>query len=87
MKKFICLECGHVFDEEDIVRWQESRGEYWGAPCYETVTGCPACRGDYVETYRCSCCDEWIADDYVKIETGERFCNNCFMKFELGEEN
>ena len=46
---FICIECEYVFDEDDIAIWQESRGEYWGTPCYENVSGCPRCKGDYRE--------------------------------------
>ena len=44
---YICLDCGEKFDEP--ASWQESRGEFWGVPCSETVSGCPYCKGDYVE--------------------------------------
>lgn len=42
-----CFDCGYEFDEP--ITWQESRGEFWGAPCYETVCGCPNCKGEYEE--------------------------------------
>ena len=46
--KFHCLECGELFGTPHIVR--ESRGEFWGAPCYEDVGCCPYCGGEYEET-------------------------------------
>lgn len=45
--RFRC-ECGAEFDEPKAV--QESRGEFWGVPCWETMYHCPCC-GD-------SCFDE-----------------------------
>ena len=44
---FICLDCGEIFEEPRKVR--ESRGEFWGAPCYEEWWGCPHCSGAYEE--------------------------------------
>ena len=87
MHKFVCLECGHVFDEDEIVTWQDSRGECWGVPCSEEVGGCPCCLGDFVKTYQCDCCGEWITGEYVKTDDDKRFCENCFCRYELGEEN
>ena len=46
-----CLECGKVFEDDEIAYWQESRGEFWGSPAYETMSGCPHCQGDYEEAY------------------------------------
>lgn len=55
--RFRC-ECGCEFDEPEAV--QESRGEYWGVPCWETMYYCPGC-GD-------SCFDEI---DYSQEEEEE----------------
>lgn len=41
-----CLECDAEFDEP--VRFEESRGEFWGVPCSETMWGCPYCHGEYM---------------------------------------
>ena len=84
---FVCLECGHIFDEDEVYTWKESRGEYWGTPCYEEMAGCPRCKGDYVETYKCDVCGEWINGSYIKLESGERICENCYVTYELGEED
>lgn len=84
---FICLNCKHVFDDEEVSVWQEDRGEYWGTSCYEMVSGCPHCNGDYANTYRCSCCDEWIDGKYIKLESGERICENCYVMHEIRDED
>lgn len=51
MAKYHCLECDREFDEPD--EWEEDRGEFWGVPCSERMSGCPYCRGEYmtVEEY------------------------------------
>lgn len=84
---YCCIECGHIFSEDDVTTWQESRGEYWGTSCSETVSGCPHCKGDYVETHKCDSCGEWIDGAYIKLESGERICQNCYTTYELGDEN
>ena len=86
MRKFICCDCGRIFDEDEVATWKESRGEYWGEPCYETMSGCPSCQCDYVETYECACCGEWIEGSYIKLESGERICENCYTEYNLGDE-
>ena len=85
MSKLICLDCGNVFDECDVAVWYEDRGEYWGRPCNERISGCPRCKGDYASAYRCECCEEWIDGEYVKIGNA-RYCCNCYTHYELGEE-
>ncbi len=40
-----CEDCGLEFD--DPAQWQESRGEFWGFPAYETCFGCPNCKGSF----------------------------------------
>ena len=80
---FICTGCGHLFDEPDC--WEESHGFDYGP--YEECSGCPICGDAYVETYRCSCCDEWIEGAYIKLENGERICEHCYTKHEIGDED
>jgi hypothetical protein len=46
---FKCTECGYIFEEGEEAVWYEDRGEYWGVPCRERMTGCPVCHGDYEE--------------------------------------
>jgi len=46
-----CKDCGNIFDEDEVAKWDEDRGEFWGFPCSESMTGCPLCYGAY-EEYR-----------------------------------
>lgn len=87
MNEFVCLDCGHIFGEEDVSVWKECRGEYWGMLCYEEVSGCPICHGSYTTTYKCDLCDEYINGDYMKTEDGRRFCMNCLTPMSLGDED
>ena len=48
--RLICNDCGESFFEDECVDVRESRGEFWGMPCYETMGGCPHCKStDLVE--------------------------------------
>ena len=81
---FVCLECGNLFEEP--IEWKEDRGECFGFPAYEELSGCPYCKGSYVETYRCGCCGEWInTNTYVQIGD-ERYCEDCFEVKDLTDE-
>lgn len=42
-----CNDCGKRFEEPKIT--QESRGEYWGAPCWEMYSVCPYCKSDDID--------------------------------------
>ena len=79
---YVCCECGAIF--ENVVVFIEDRGECFGFPSYEKVHVSPCCHGDYAETFRCDSCGKWIIDRYVKINTGERFCENCYRVIESG---
>lgn len=81
---FVCIECGKLF--EAPANWKENRGECFGFPTYEELSGCPYCYGNYTEAHRCNCCGEWITGDYIKVEDSNRYCENCFIHMELGDE-
>lgn len=51
-----CIECGHIFEKGEEKHWTESRGEFWGKPAEEPMTGCPHCKGDFEETSPCGIC-------------------------------
>ena len=69
-----CVDCGLVFEEGEEAVWEESRGEYWGFPCSETLTGCPKCKENYEEAYRCKRCGEWFLED----ELNDGYCELCY---------
>lgn len=57
----ICLECGKVFEDDEIVHWQECVGEFWGFPAYKTFSGCPSCEGAYEDAEECENCGKYFA--------------------------
>ena len=81
---FVCCECGEIFFEP--IRWKEDRGECFGFSSYEELSGSPCCYGEYTTAYECDCCGEIIQSNYVKIGD-KRYCDNCFLNYELGEED
>lgn len=68
-----CVECANLFEEGEQAVWHEDRGEYWGVPCQERVTGCPVCKGDYDEVFMCENCGEWHFSD----ELTDGLCEAC----------
>ena len=78
---FVCLECGHIF--ETPKRWEETHGLAYGP--YEKWSGCSICGGAYAEAYKCDCCEDWINDDYIKVD-GNRYCQDCCREVKLGDE-
>lgn len=80
---FICLDCGKIFEEP--IHFTERHG--LDSPPYEEYDGCPGCGGAFAETYRCSCCGEWITDDYIKTDDDKRYCSDCYQRFEIGGED
>ena len=85
-----CLECGHIFEEGEQENWLESRGEYWGTPCSEEMSGCPLCHGEYEETVQCSVCGA----EHIEDELEGGVCEDCIdlykydvnMCFRIGEK-
>lgn len=80
---FVCLECNNIF--ESPIYWEERYG--LDGPPYEQFSGSPCCREAYGEAHTCSECGEWIVtENYIKIGS-DRYCENCYDIYELGEEN
>lgn len=80
---FLCYDCDATFHEPKI--WTERHG--LDTPPYETYAGCPLCGGAFATTYKCACCTRWIDGPYIKLDSGERVCENCYTTYELGDEN
>lgn len=68
-----CEECGHVFADEDIARWKEDRGEHFGFPCAETMSGCPKCKGGYTKLKACELCEQEVIEE----DSPECYCDEC----------
>lgn len=72
-----CLNCGHIFEEGEQARWSESRGEYWGTPCSEEMSGCPLCKGDYGKTVKCAVC----GSEHLEDELFGGVCGECIDEY------
>ena len=72
-----------MFEDDEIAHWRESRGEFWGSPAYETMSGCPRCQGDYEEAYECENCGKYFTLD----ELDENYlCEDCRENEEDSDE-
>ena len=69
---YICMECGHIFEDGEEKRWVESHG--LDSPPYEHLSGCPICWGAY--TYADICCDCGGAFLPEKLYSGH-YCEDC----------
>ena len=74
---YICLDCGHIFEYGEQVCWSESRGEFWGASCSESVSGCPLCRGEYSESVPCDIC----GSEHLEEELNNGVCDECIDRY------
>lgn len=73
-----CVECGHVFSEYELNTWEESRGEHFGIPCYEKMSGCPICEGDYEDAVECDICGE----NHPASELTSGVCEDCIKTYQ-----
>lgn len=78
---FKCLECGHIFDDGEQGTRSESRGEFWGESCTETISCCPICKGDYEETEKCEIC----GGEHFPDELTDGICEECIKNYETVE--
>ena len=79
---WICLDCQETFTNP---KHCIDRCGLDTPPYYE-YDACPYCGGEFVETYKCDGCGEWISGSYVKLRNGDRFCEECYLVYEIGEE-
>lgn len=79
---YVCLECFQIFSQPILTI--ETHG--LDVPPYEEKTTCPYCGGAYTYAYQCDCCNKYITDNYIKTNDGNRYCENCFVSMDLGEE-
>ena len=65
--KNYCSKCNTWFDDYFVNEVKEPRGEFWGAPCFETMyyRYCPECGADFDDGYI------YDADDIYEDEDEE----------------
>ena len=69
-----CCECGNLFEEGEQAVWEETHG--LDSPPYETMSGCPVCRGDYEQVYQCKKCGDWHSEDALY----DGWCEKCLRE-------
>lgn len=47
-----CADCGWIGYSNELQAVEESRGEFWGIPCSETMYYCPKCGSDCLDEYK-----------------------------------
>lgn len=72
-----CIECGHIFEEGEQAVWKERRGEHWGTPCTEEMSGCPLCKGDFQKTFKCAICGA----EHTEEELHGDVCDDCIDEY------
>lgn len=75
---YICLNCGHIFEEGEQAHWIESRGEFWGHACSESMSGCPLCHGEYEESKPCEIC----GSEHLEEDLNNGICDECINKYQ-----
>lgn len=70
---YICLDCGCVFDEDEMGTYTEQH-PYGMGYAGETFVCCPSCKGSFDEAVECKGCGEYFAKDNMHDE----MCDKCF---------
>lgn len=46
-----CINCGHIFDEDEADTARCCVAEFWGQPAYETYKDCPECHAEDITDF------------------------------------
>ena len=71
-----CLECGHIFEDGEQARWEETHG--LDSPPYEKLCGCPICKGSFEETKQCKICGGEFLENELN---GGCVCDDCIEEY------
>ena len=72
---YICLECGHIFEEGEQVNWIERHGFDYGGG--EEFSGCPRCGGGYEESVPCVIC----SSEHLNEDLHGGVCDECIDEY------
>lgn len=76
---YICLECGHHFEDGEEAIWEEQHGLEDGP--YEKMSGCPICESAYAVAGRCKKCGH----DFLEDNLYSGLCKKCLIESALPE--
>ena len=79
---YICINCRELFEEpKECI---ETHG--LEVPPYEHFYVCPRCGSTFVETYKCSVCNEYITGIYAELDDGSMVCAQCYVLKDIIDE-
>ena len=70
--EYICMDCGHIFEDGEEKHWVERHGFEDGPGEY--MTGCPLCGGAYEQAKHCTVCGKATLEDEL---FGGQYCKDC----------
>jgi hypothetical protein len=73
-----CLDCGHLFESGEEGCSKEYRGEHFGQDCYEKMSCCPLCGGDFDEAKPCKICGFYELEEELTLN---HVCNKCIDSY------
>ncbi len=76
---YICLECGHHFEDGEEAIWEEQHG--LEDSLYEKMSGCPICNSAYAVAGRCRKCGH----DFLEDNLYSGLCKKCLTELALPE--
>ncbi len=72
-----CLECGHIFEEGEEIKYNEYIGEWRGRQAIKELKGCPLCLGSFEKTIPCAIC----GSEHLEDELNGRVCDECIDEY------
>lgn len=74
-EKFICLECGSIFEVPKLYSFDTQKGLYQ----YEA---CPNCEGAYRKAEQCQVCMDWKLEETGEYIDDNFICEDCYLRLE-----
>jgi RecJ-like exonuclease len=74
---YICLDCGHIFEDGEQATYKEDCGECWGHTVYKSYSCCPVCGGEYEESTPCAIC----GSEQLEENLNGGLCDECIDKY------
>lgn len=79
---YVCLDCGHIFEDGEERRYDDILDVIDGVPYAEPSACCPICGGQYEDASICRKCGGAFAPDKV---VGDLYCRECLDEFMTAE--
>jgi hypothetical protein len=74
---YICLDCGHIFEDGEQATYKENCGDFWGNTVYKSYSCCPLCGGEYEESTPCAIC----GSEQLEENLNGSICDECIDRY------